>query len=310
MNLLFSLFVFIFSLSGQFTYMAPQTSQLINCDTTNLQMESIQKRALIDTTLHFNNIKEIINYKNKNDSLFRQVIRFNKKIPEDIKEKLVYDNSILFHKLFYKFLIECNKDVKENFNFLNLIIKDYGLFSQKQLLSLYNQFPEKFTKSDKGKSYLAIINGRPDNTGRSLFVSGNLSFVSSAGAQIPLQKLIDGNHQFYIILFTASWCAPCRYYTNVFRNDLEKLNPNQVKIFSISIDKSRSEWLEYLKKENYTWNNYRAMKNWDSEIISYLKMEGIPQFLLINEKGIIIAQRSGYGMKEIIDRINRSHETY
>lgn len=306
MNLILLLFVFTFSLIGHFTNTADHAYKYIICDTAVLQIDSLEQRVLIDTILHFNNIKEIINYKYKKDSLFSALIRFNNKIPAHIKEKLGFDNSIRFSRLFYKYFLGCDKKIQKNFDFLGLILKDDGLFSKEQLLSLYNLFPENFKNSNEGKTYMATINGRPDNIGHSIFGAGNLSFESAGGLLTPLQKLVDGDDQFYIILFTASWCGPCRYYTNVFRDDLEKMNKNQVKVISISIDKSRSQWLEYLKKEDYAWDNYRTMKNWDSKIMNYLHFETIPRYLLIDNKGIIIDEQSGYGMKEIIHRIDQS----
>ena len=173
------------------------------------------------------------------------------------------------------------------------------------MISLYNLFPGKFRNSGQGKTYLATINGRPYNIGHSIFGAGDMSFESAGGSLIPLQKLVDQNHQFYIILFTASWCAPCRYYTNVFRSDLDKMDKNQVKVISISIDKFRSQWLKYLNEERYAWTNYRTMKDWNSKLMNYLHLEAIPYYLLIDKKGIIIDEQSGYGMKEIIDRIKQ-----
>src|SRR6185437_5780910 len=163
MTLILSLFVFTFSLGGHFTNMSHRTYKYISCDTARLQLDSLEQSVLIDTTLHFNSVKEIANYKHKNDSLFSALIRSNNKIPAHIKEKLGYDNSIRVSKLFYKYLMECNKNIEGNFNFFNVIVNDYGLFSREQMLSLYNLFPEKFKNSDKGKTYLATINGRPDN---------------------------------------------------------------------------------------------------------------------------------------------------
>ena len=305
MNLILSLFVFTFSLIGHFTNTAHQTYKHIICDTAILQMDSLEQRVLIDTTLHFNNIEEIANYKHKKDSLYKTIILNNSKIQTVLKEKLEYDNSIRFHKLFYKYLLGCNKNIQENFTFLNLILKDYELFSNEQLLSLYNLFPGKFRNSDQGKTYLAKINGRPDNIGHSIFGAGDISFESAAGALVPLQKLVDGDHQFYIILFTASWCESCRYYANVFRSDLDKLDKSQVKVISISVDKSQIQWLKYLKEERYAWSNYRTLKDWNSKIINYLHLGGVPEYLLIDKKGIIIDQQDGYGMKKIIDRIKK-----
>ena len=305
MNLILSLFFFPFSVIGHFTNMTHQTYEHISCDTAILHIDSLEQRVLIDTTLHFNNVKEIANYKHKKDSLYKTIILNNRKIQTVLKEKLEYDNSIRFSKLFYKYFIGCNKNIEENFNFVGFILKDYGLFSRAQLLSLFNLFPGKFKNSDKGKTYLATINGRPDNIGHSIFGAGDLSFESAAGALVPLKKLVDGNHQFYIILFTASWCAPCRYYANVFRSDLDKMSETLVKVILISIDKSRSQWLKYLKEENYAWSSYRTTKDWDSKIMDYLHFETVPHYLLIDKKGIIIDEQSGYGMKQIINRIKQ-----
>lgn len=302
MNLILSLFVFTFSLIGHFTNMADHTYKHIIYDTAVLQIDSLRESVLVDTTLHFNNIKEIVNYKHKNDSLFNALIRSNNKIPAQIREKLDYDNSIRFHKLIYKYFLGCNKNIQENFDFLGFILKT-NVFSSEQLIKLYTSFPEKFRNSGRGKTYMAIINGIPDNIGHPIFGAGDISFESAGGALVPLQKLVDGDHQFYIILFTASWCAPCRYYANVFRSDLDKMNKTQVKVISISVDKSRSQWLKYLKDEKYAWSNYRTLKDWNSTIMNYLHFETVPHYLLIDKKGIIIDEQTGYGMKKIIDRI-------
>jgi thiol-disulfide isomerase/thioredoxin len=306
MNLILSLFVFTFSLIGHFTSRIHQTYKDIICDTTILEINSLIESGLIDTTLHFNNKRELAHYKHKNDSLFSALIRSNNKISPQIKEKLDYDNSIRFHKLIYKYLSGCNKNIQENFDLLVFVLKDYRLFSQEQLLSLYNLFPEKLKNSKEGKTYLATINGRPDNIGHSIFGAGDISFESAEGALVPLPKLVDGDHQFYIILFTASWCGPCRYYANVFRSDLDKLDKNQVKVISISIDKSRSQWLKYLKEESYAWSSYRAMTDWNSKIMNYLHFEAVPNYLLIDRKGIIIDEQTGPVMKEIINKIKQN----
>lgn len=280
-----------------------QTQSYLSDDKIILQNDSLSEKIFVDTTLHFQSIKEIAIYKHNKDSLFITLILHNNRISAEIKDKIEIDNSIRFSKLMYKFLVLCNKNIPENFNFLGLIIKDSEVFSRGQLLNLFYSFPEEFRKTDRGKNYLIAINMSQVDIGHSFFNSGEVSLESAGGTLMPLRKLIDGNHQFYVVIFTASWCAPCRYYANVFRNDLDKLNRNEVKIFSISIDKSRDQWLQYLQAERYNWSNFRLLKGWESELAKYLHVDAIPRYFLLDHGGIIIDEHSGYGMEKIINKI-------
>lgn len=78
-------------------------------------------QLLIDTSLHFNNIKSLIKYKNSKDLIY-YFNRANKKLSAFDIEKLEYDNSILSAYLLFKFFKGSDKNDVLNFNFLNTII--------------------------------------------------------------------------------------------------------------------------------------------------------------------------------------------
>ena len=91
MNLIL-LFLFLLPSSKVgFPASAEQKIKHASCDTAISETERIRESMLIDTNLHFNNVKEIAKYKHQKDSIFRAFIP-QSKIQKDIKEKLEYDN--------------------------------------------------------------------------------------------------------------------------------------------------------------------------------------------------------------------------
>lgn len=212
---------------------------------------SLLEKVKIDTLLNFKDPHELIAYYKKKSAIYYKSILKNKTIPDSIQEKVGYNLSINLSKLIFRYLIHCDRNDSFNFDFmLGVIIRNDGLFTEKQLADLYSSFPEKFRSSSIGKNYLAIMNKRPHNVGKSVLDVRSGSFQTVLGNQITL-NLIDMKHPLYLIYFTASWCGPCRYYINLYKESLEKLYDKDVKIISISIDKSQKDWVKYVQEGKY-----------------------------------------------------------
>ena len=57
----------------------------------------------------------------------------------------------------------------------------------------------------------------------------------------------------------------------------------------VSLDKTKHDWLEAIKKDGLTWTHISDLKFWDSEAVGLYGFNGIPYNVLLDPTGKIIA---------------------
>jgi hypothetical protein len=78
-------------------------------------------------------------------------------------------------------------------------------------------------------------------------------------------------------------------------------NPNVVSVYSkfkgknftilsVSLDKAREPWVKAIHDDNLTWSHVSDLKFWNNEAAIKYKIQSIPQNLLIDPTGKIIAK--------------------
>jgi peroxiredoxin len=98
--------------------------------------------------------------------------------------------------------------------------------------------------------------------------------------------------KYVLVDFWASWCGPCRAE-----------NPNVVKVFQaykdkgftvlgVSLDRpnAKDKWLKAIHDDNLTWTHVSDLKFWDNEVARLYGIKAIPQNLLIDPQGKIVAK--------------------
>lgn len=148
-----------------------------------------------------------------------------------------------------------------------------------------------FNQNLPNSKYTALLNERlePFKSTAIGQLAPNISLPTPEGGS---KSLSDLRGKYVLIDFWASWCGPCR-----------KENPNVVRmynaykdkgagfeIFGVSLDQSRDKWLQAIEKDQLTWPHVSDLKGWESQAAQLYNITAIPQTVLVDPEGKIIAK--------------------
>lgn len=107
------------------------------------------------------------------------------------------------------------------------------------------------------------------------------------GKQILLSSL---RGQYVLIDFWASWCGPCRKESPALVALYHKYKNDGFTVYSVSLDKSKENWVEAIAKDGLVWPNHVSdLLQWKSPMIQLYGFNSIPHTVLVNPEGKIIA---------------------
>ena len=128
----------------------------------------------------------------------------------------------------------------------------------------------------------------------------DLEFESPSGDMIALSSL---RGQMVLIDFWAAWCGPCRRQHPHMRQlyhrykDSEFVNGTGFTIFSVSLDRTRENWIAAIEQDTLEWDYHVSdLKGMKSIAAQRYEVNSIPANVLIDGDGIILAvgQRGRY----------------
>jgi peroxiredoxin len=105
-------------------------------------------------------------------------------------------------------------------------------------------------------------------------------------------KLSDFRGQYVLLDFWASWCKPCREENpNVVANYNQYKN-HRFTVLGVSLDRptGREAWLKAIDADHLTWTHVSDLKFWQNEVAQRYDVQSVPQNLLIDPEGRIVAK--------------------
>ena len=166
------------------------------------------------------------------------------------------------------------------------------------------QFIERFKQID------------PATTGRlkkevsllsNLMVGGTAPDFSQETPEGEPLRLSDLRGKVVLIDFWASWCGPCRAENPNVVKVYEKYREKGFEILGVSLDNKRDRWLKAIKADELTWPQVSDLKGWQNEVAQAYGVHSIPQTILLDPEGKIIArnlrgQRLEQKLAELFDQ--------
>ena len=160
---------------------------------------------------------------------------------------------------------------------------------------LYNAFSPEIKDSFYGKQVYQKV--KDLLTGKQ---APDFTLKDAAGKEHSLEELLEG-HQYLLVDFWASWCAPCRKGIPEMKEFAKKYADKGLVVLSISVDKDRDAWLKALEEEQMPWTNL-----WDDAGIKVkYGVKGIPSVFLIQaaDGTVLFEQLYGEAIRQQLKKI-------
>lgn len=93
-----------------------------------------------------------------------------------------------------------------------------------------------------------------------------------------------------LIDFWASWCGPCRKENPNVVKVYEKYKDKGFEILGVSLDQKKDRWVQAIEADKLAWLHISDLKGWKSEYGQLYGVSSIPQTVLIDRDGKIIAR--------------------
>ena len=130
------------------------------------------------------------------------------------------------------------------------------------------------------------------------FVGKAFDFTQEDVAGNPF-KLSSLRGKYVLVDFWASWCGPCRAENPNLLKAYQELKDKNFEIVSISLDENKNAWLKAVEKDALPWKQVSDLKGWKNEVAIKYGVTAVPQNLLINPEGVIVAKNlRGEGLTE------------
>lgn len=128
----------------------------------------------------------------------------------------------------------------------------------------------------------------------------NFTLENTKSESVSLMDIAQKN-KYTLIHFWASWDNKSLMQIKDLRQLYKRFRKDGLEIVSVSLDDSKTAWKNIISVEKMNWVNLSDLKRWSSVIVKLFDLTYIPQNILIDSKGNIIAKN--LNMDEISERL-------
>ncbi|MFM1876870.1 MAG: hypothetical protein RL266_2607 [Bacteroidota bacterium] len=125
----------------------------------------------------------------------------------------------------------------------------------------------------------------------------SLKIPGQTGHHIPLTSLTG---QLNVVVFWASWCPHCMREIPKLKSLYDEMQ-GKLGVYAISLDTSKTDWIQTINTEGLKWLNASDLKGWDSESVQQFGITSTPTLILLDEKLRWVGRSSSFeGLLELV----------
>lgn len=113
---------------------------------------------------------------------------------------------------------------------------------------------------------------------------------SQATPDGKMVSLTDLKGKYVLVDFWASWCGPCRAENPNVVAAFNKYKDKGFTVLGVSFDDNKARWEQAVEKDKLTWTQVSDLKGWGNEAGKLFGITSIPQNLLLDKQGKILAK--------------------
>lgn len=176
-----------------------------------------------------------------------------------------------------------------------------GTISYDKIMPHFQKLSKKLQNMPEGKALkekIMLVKNL-----RSGLEANDFESVTPEGKKLKLSEILPKS-KYTFVDFWASWCAPCRAENPNVVKAFHKYGSQGLTILSVSLDTKADLWKEAIKKDGMPWLHVSQLKGFDEPAAVLYGIKMIPQNVLIDTNGKIVATNlRGYALEEKLEEL-------
>jgi peroxiredoxin len=171
-----------------------------------------------------------------------------------------------------------------------LLASAFGVIASNKKLFLY--YAEQYQKMYRGKNQMLdnFLDQQISQLKSSTEIGDEAPDFSAATPEGGTKSLKSLRGKVLLVDFWASWCGPCRRENPNVVAVYNKYKDKGFDVLGVSLDQDATRWKSAIEQDKLSWHHVSDLGGWGSAPAKLYKVTGIPQTLLLDKNGVIIAK--------------------